>query len=449
MATATPNDPRSWSPAIDEHRLKRSHWQRNEEDIRKWAELFQSGITIVHIAEKYRVDPKIISQQLHKLGITITQGHHMVEQLPLRYSPEFIELVDKGPDEVLQFVKERVWGIQASSFGEKQLRSFCEFVQLHHQGVGVKEMAQRVSAHRSTISHWRNGTDQPYLIRAVSDTLAITPKPGWKVLPMHLSSGGSEPSSWIQVPQNIRSYDEILELIYQIQPLEETYQRAAFFELSRPQVEALRPELFGYLLGIIVGDSGKLGGEQLRYASMNLDLQLTLRQPTNARLGEFVLMCVNNLDLEMTRIKDKPPTGQQLLGEHPSPAYRWSSERSPLLAWIFSVCLGLGWNETTTTNQLRMNWIFETPKPFRIRFVQGTADSDGCVKHSVEIASVPNAKFFADILRSVGITSAHVGFEKGEPYKTIINRQGAATMPIFNEYVRSYRYQKLLKLNKT
>ena len=42
---------------------------------------------------------------------------------------------------MLKFVKDRVWGIQASLTGEKQLRNFCEFVRLHHQGVGVKEIA--------------------------------------------------------------------------------------------------------------------------------------------------------------------------------------------------------------------------------------------------------------------------------------------------------------------
>jgi hypothetical protein len=130
--------------------LKRHYWHRNDDEVRRWAELFLSGTTIVHIAEENHVDPDTVSQQLHRLGITITQGHHMVEQLPLKYSPEFIELVDKGPDAVLEFVKNRVWGIQASSTGEKQLRNFCEFVRLHHQGVGVKEIARRLSVHRSS-----------------------------------------------------------------------------------------------------------------------------------------------------------------------------------------------------------------------------------------------------------------------------------------------------------
>ena len=369
----------------------------------------------------------------------------MVEQLPLRYSMQFIELIDKGPEAVLEFLTDRVWGIRASLTGAKQLQSFFEFVKLHHQGLGVEEIAKRLSCHRSTIAGWREGTDQPYLIRAVSETLPVIPKAGCRLLPMHLMSGGSEPSGWIQVPQAIRSYDDILNLIVQIEPLERAYERALYFGLTRDQFVSVRPELFAYLLGIMVGDSAKLGGRQLRYASMNLDLQLTLRQPTNERLGEFVLMCANSLGIEMNRKKDKPPTGTQLLAEYPSAAYRWTSERSPFLAWMFSTGLGLNWDETTTTHQVQMDWIFDTPRLFRIRFIQGAADSDGCVKSVVEIASVPNAQFLVDILRSLGLTSAHLGYERGRPLKSIVSLREASTLPVFSEFVESYRYQKLIK----
>ena len=398
---ASPN-PISQSP-------KRHWWRQNDEDVRKWAELFRSGTTIVRIAKQYGVDPTTISKELHQLGLTITPGHHMVEQLPLSYSKQFIEVIDKGPDYVLEFVKNRVWGIQASETGLKQLRSFCKFVHLHQEGVGVEEMARRLSAHRSTIAEWREGTDQPYLIRAANDTLPLVPRTGWKMMPMHLVSGGSEPSGWIQVPETVRSYEDVVEVVNQIQPLEDTYRRAAFFGLAEGQVQEMRPELFAYQLGIMVGDSGKLGGQQPRYASMNLDLQLTQKQPTNARLGEFVVLCANSLSIGMERQRDKQPTGQTRKSKDPAPAYRWTSERSPLLAWMFSVCLGLGWEETTTTHQVQMDWIFNTPRAFRVRFVQGAADSDGCVKgYEVEIASVPNAQFFTNLLQDLGMRTAHV-----------------------------------------
>jgi hypothetical protein len=266
---------------------------------------------------------------------------------------------------------------------------------------------------------------------------------------MHLSSGGSDPSGWIQVPMRM-SYDNALGVIDQTRPLETTFERAQLFGIPPPQVLPLRPEFFAYLLGIMVGDSGKLGGEQPRYASMNLDLQLTTKQPTNERLGEFVMIRANSFGITMNRIKDKPPTGRQLLGKNPAPAYRWASERSPLIAWMFSAGLGLAWNETTTANQLRMDWIFDTPFNFRKRFVQGTADSDGCVKPSVvEIASVPNADFFANVLQSLGMTTAHTAYEDGEPLKTRLNRKQASKLPMFNEYVNSYRYQRMMNWNRT
>ena len=426
----------------------RHYWRKNEADVQRWADLFKSGLTIIHIAERENVSPDTISTQLHKVGLTVKQGHHMVDQLPLKYSPQFIELIDKGPEAVLEFVKDRVWGIQASETGLEQLRKFCEFVRLHHHGMGVKEIARMLSVHRSSVAEWREGTDQPYLIRAISDTLPITQRAGWRLLPMHLSSGGSDPSGWIQVPTTM-SYENILDVIGQVQPLETTFQRAELFGLSQPQVLSMMSELFAYLLGIMVGDAGKLGGAQSRYASMNLDLQLTLKKSTNERLGEFVMMCVNSLGIDMGRIKDKPPSGRKLLGKNPSPAYRWASGRSPLLAWMFSVGLGLSWDETTTTDQVKMEWIFDAPFIFRKRFVQGTADSDGCVKPSVvEIATVPNANFFARVLHSLGMTTAHVGFDYGEPYKTTLNRKQASTLPIFNEYVNSYRHQKLMKWNE-
>jgi len=449
MDSAIPQQPSQLPSGEGAQLLERHRWRRNDDDIRKWAELFKSGITILRIANQHKVDPETISRELHRLGFTITPGHHMVEQLPLRYPKEFTELVDKGPDHFVDFVGRRVWGINATEKGLRQVRSFCEFFQFHHNGVGVEEIARRLSAHRSTIARWREGTDQPYLIRAAKDTLKINLKPEWKLLPMHLTSGGNEASGWIQVPVNIRSYGDILGVIDQTHPLEIAYKRALQFALGQNQVQAMRYEFFGYLLGMMVGDSGKLGGEQPRYSSMNLDLQLTLKQPTNERLGEFVMMCANSLGIQMERKRNKQPTGATAMGEHPSAAYRWTSERSPLLAWMFSVGLGLTWQQTTTTHPLRMDWILDTPESFRKRFVQGAADSDGCVKnYVVEIASVPNSEFFVRVLQSLGMTTAHLGYEGGEPLKTRLNCRQASTLPIFNEFVKSYRYQKMTSPNR-
>ena len=66
------------------------------------------------------------------------------------------------------------------------------------------------------------------------------------------------------------------------------------------------------------------------------------------------------------------------------------------------------------------------------------------VKSTVEIASVPNAQFFVDVLKSLGLTS-HLGYERGRPFKTVLSLREASTLPGFNEFVESYRYQKLMR----
>lgn len=92
-----------------------------------------------------------------------------------------------------------------------------------------------------------------------------------------------------------------------------------------------------------------------------------------------------------------------------------------------------------------MEWIHNTPEPFRIRFIQGAADSDGTArKYTVDIASVPNAAFFAKLLQDLGLTSAHVAYENGLPLRTALNTREAAKLPLFNEFVRSYRYHRTM-----
>ncbi len=206
----------------------------------------------------------------------------------------------------------------------------------------------------------------------------------------------------------------------------------------------MREDLFAYALGMIVGDSGKLGGKQERFASMRLDLHLSMKQPTNERLGEFLCLCTNSIGLSMERAKDKPPTGATRRSKVPTAAYRWTSESSPLLAWMFSVGTGLGWDQLTSTDPVNMEWVFQTSFDFRKRFIQGMADSDGTVRnYVVEITSVPNCDFVTRVLHSLGLNSAYSRLEDGVLMRTVVKNREAAQLPIFNEIVHSYRYQQL------
>ena len=237
----------------------------------------------------------------------------------------------------------------------------------------------------------------------------------------------------------------MIAVLEQTRSLDETYEKAERFGISRETVEQTRSELLAYILGMIVGDSGKQGGKQTRFASMRLDLHLSTKEPSNEILGEFVCLCANSLGISMNRARNKPPTGATLRSKKPSAAYRWASESSPLLAWLFSIALGLGWDQLTSYDPISMEWIFGAPAGFRKRFVQGMADSDGTVRdYVVEITSVPKSEFVTRLLQSLDMKTAYTRAEDGIPMRTVVKNAEAASLPIFNEFVKGYRYKQLL-----
>jgi hypothetical protein len=287
---------------------------------------------------------------------------------------------------------------------------------------------------------WREGTDQPYLVGLVDHLVARQPKPGWKLMPLHLKAGGNQQSDWIEVPDRVESFGQIQTVINQLVPGANTLVRGGRFGLTDDRINDLRTELFAYALGMLLGDAGKLGGERARFTSMRMDLQLTLKQTSNERLGEFVAMCLNSVGIEVERVADKAPTGATKNAESLSASYRWISESSPLMAWMFRVCLGLDWNQKTSLDRVKMEWVFEAPRNFRTRLVQGIADSDGSVKnYVVVIASMPNAEFVTSLLQSLGMKTAHTLSEGGMPLRTCLHSVDASELPIFNEIVASYR----------
>ncbi|HMD78627.1 MAG TPA: hypothetical protein VKF39_01435, partial [Nitrososphaerales archaeon] len=344
-------------------------------------------------------------------------------------------------------VRQRAWGVAATENGQRQVVRFCEFVRMHQAGKGVEEIARELGVHRSIVAEWRNGTDLPYLTKVALEMLSSPPPPSTKLLPLRVESGGNILTEWFRVPSVVGCYQDLAEVVERLVPEREAYLRSKWFGISMPELLTLRPEFAGYALGMMVSDAGKLGGSQTRLKSMNVDLQFTKGQKTNLRLGEFACMCFNLLGLSMHRIKDKPPSGTQLEGEVPTPAYRWTSNRTPLLAWIFQACLGLEFGQNTSRFPVRMDWLVDSPFAFRKRFLQAMGDSDGTVRKRVtEIASVPNAELVTKLMKSVGMASAYTRFENGAPLRSIVLNDEAASLPIFNEFAEGYRYQKLIEV---
>jgi hypothetical protein len=117
---------------------------------------------------------------------------------------ELAELLSHGPNDVLKFIDERVWGLTATESGAEQLRRFCKFIDLHKQGIGVEDIASLTQIHRTTVAEWRDGTDQPYLVAVARTMLLSKKKIGWKALPLHLGSRGNVQDRWILVLSTIQ-----------------------------------------------------------------------------------------------------------------------------------------------------------------------------------------------------------------------------------------------------
>ncbi|MDA4134553.1 MAG: hypothetical protein OK441_03175 [Thaumarchaeota archaeon] len=430
----------------DRLRHFRGYW--NIENTKPWVEMFVvKRMSAVAIGREVGADPSTVTTWLRRHGVEVYQGLHRIDRDPIRISSELKQLLKKGPEEVVKFLNEKVWGVAATPVGLEQVRKYCAFANLPFEK-GVIAAASELRMHRDSVREWTRGTDKPYLIRAADATAARTDlKPGYKSLAMHLSAGGNVQEGWIRVPTTIRNHEDLVAILRQIHSIDDIYGRAERFGIPKQSIEQMRLDFLAYIFGMIVGDSGKLGGEQERFASMRLDLHLSMKQPTNEALGEFVCMCANALGISMDRARDKPPTGATRSSKKPTPAFRWTSESSPLLAWMFSVGLGLRWDQLTSYDPVNMNWIFETPVEFRKRFIQGMADSDGCARdYTVEITSVPNSDLVTEILHSLGLKSANTRTENGLPMRTVVKNAEAASLPIFNEFVRSYRYRQLLDI---
>jgi len=295
-----------------------------------------------------------------------------------------------NPDE-LNTIKDSFWDVRYREQDVAAYQRYLEILRLRSEGHSAASIGRMLRM--NNVGKYLKGQKKPFLasLGKYAENLG-RPREGFRWLPMRLKARGAPEDEWVQVPTQIRSFQDILAVLQQRSPVEEVSMLMPQFGYgSRSELTEEREEIFGFLLGAVLGDASKPEKGQSRFPSMTIALTLSKRKPNSLRFGQFVSLSIQAcLGLKMNRIRDAARSVWRFTDAE---CYRWVSQASPILFWLFRVCLGLKEGETTTRNPVKMDWILRTPRGFKIHFLQGLVESDGyvdCGRDRVVLASSPN-----------------------------------------------------------
>ena len=195
---------------------------------------------------------------------------------------------------------------------------------------------------------------------------------------------------------------------------------------------------FGFLLGMMIGDASKRRQAEWH---RHLELVLSKKHATNVSIGDYMSECARSIGIRMKRMPDQPAPKSKAHG-----FYVWESQSTALVDWMFNVCLGLGDDELTTYNSVRMNWALNAPDDFRRGLVRGIAESDGSVSvasQTVEFRTGPNWDFVKKLLLTFGVSSF-----RNRGALSVTKRQigNLHRIPAFVPHLRTVRYERFEKL---
>lgn len=310
----------------------------------------------------------------------------------------------------------------------KRYPLYVESLLMRKQGRSIGEIALETGVNPQSVREWIEFRKKPKLGHYLNLFLRLgEPKVGWVWLSVNNTSGHAVPlGPVIQVPTAISRWEDVSSVLAQLGPLESD------------QYGLPREYLFGFLVGMIIGDAAK---SKEKNWHRHLGLGLSKKYETNLRIGDFTSVSARSIGLRMHRVADlKKPAHK------PHGFYYWVSQASPLVDWIFNVLLGLKDGERTTYDPVRMTWVDGSPAEFRRGLVQGIAESDGSVSiasQTVEFWIGPNWDFFSQVLLTFGVRSFR-SREALSVTKTEVTKLGE--IPAFSPVLKTVRYLRFVKL---
>jgi len=350
-------------------------------------------------------------------------------------------------DPQIQTVVDDFWNPKFDKMDGTMYDRFLEILRLSNNGLNGDEIGRAL--HMNNVRKYLSGDKMSFLtlLRREHDRLG-SPEHNHKWLPLQLRPRGTPGDDWIQIPEPPLKYDRIDSMIKKFPMRLPDPRLPDEFEFgSGEELQRERTNLFGFLLGAVVGDSAKALKGTKRFVSRRILLVLSKNKPNSLRFGEFTSLCANaSLGLGMRRVTDLPISDKRY-GK--TECYAWATASSPLNSWIFNACLGLRDGETTTYDCLRMDWILDAPREFGAHFIQGLSESDGwpdAGDDAVKVVSSPNTELFKDLLDRIGCPVKPVS---QPPVELLMCRsEDAAALPFFSPRIHSGLYEKMILLAK-
>jgi hypothetical protein len=335
------------------------------------------------------------------------------------------------------------WSAKYDERDKQNYARFIRILELSKQGFSGTAIEKLLGA--NNVRKYMLGKTRSFLthLRSEYDRLG-PPRPDAKWLPLRLKPRGTPDTSWIQVPAIVNNFNDIISVIDQCTPTPQSFDMMTEFGYSsKEELLSDKVNMFGFALGVMLGDAGKHIKGQSRFPSRAFSLTLSKGKPNSYRFGQYTSLCLNaSLGIAMHRIADSPSSSGRYSTEE---CYQWLSPASPIIGWMFHGCMGYQGEETTTYNPARMEWIATAPREPQVRFLQGMSESDGWIDSGddrAKFVSSPNESLFKAMLEHLKVPYRLC---KQPPITRIeIPTENAIALPIFSPRIHSNNYENLL-----